>query len=126
MADPESVGNPSTMAYNHDQLQNQAGLGFADVGSDLGAVVKRAFDDLQAIGPLPSGEEVDQRFLEWFTPKYEQMLALTADLAGAYGDIGKGLIAMSRNVSDIDWGMAKDLEEVPDYTEDGPVKRAEA
>ncbi|WP_157594778.1 hypothetical protein [Streptosporangium amethystogenes] len=125
MADPESAGNSSTMAYDHDQLQNQAGLGFADVSSDLGAVVKRALEDLQAIGPLPSGEEVDQRFLEWFTPKYEQMLTLTADLAGAYGDIGKGLIAMSRNMLDIDWGLAKSLDAVPDYTDDGPVKRAE-
>ncbi|MEU0482538.1 hypothetical protein ABZ260_25540 [Streptosporangium sp. NPDC006013] len=126
MADPDSVGNPSTMAYNHDQLQNQAGLGFADVSSDLGAVVKRALEDLQAIGPLSSGEEVDQRFLEWFTPKCEQMLTLTADLAGAYDDIGKGLIAMSRNVSEIDWGLAKSLDAVPDYTDDGPVKRAES
>jgi hypothetical protein len=112
-------GQPEPMAYDHDQLENRAAPGFGMVGGDLHAAVKRAEDALKALGGLPSGEETDQKFLRWFTPKHDQMLALTDDLAEAYGDIGEGLLAMHRGVLELDWGMADDLEKLPDYLADG-------
>ncbi|MFC7648142.1 hypothetical protein ACFQX6_52505 [Streptosporangium lutulentum] len=100
--------------------------GFGTLSSDLHDVVKHATNALTSIGDLPSDEEVDQGFLQWFAPKRDQMLELTDDLAGAYGDVGEGLLAMSHNLTTIDWGVVKDLEKLPDYTVGGPVKRADS
>lgn len=111
-------GQSEPMAYDHDQLEKRVAPGFGMVGGDLHQAVKRAENAVKALGNLPSGEETDQRFLRWFAPKRDQMLALTDDLADAYGDIGDGLLAMHRNVLVLDWGMADELEKLPDYLAD--------
>ncbi|ACZ90547.1 hypothetical protein [Streptosporangium roseum] len=116
-------GQSEPMSYDHDQLEKRVAPGFGMVGGDLHEAVKRAADALKALGDLPSGEETDQKFLRWFTPKRDQMLALTDDLADAYGDIGDGLLAMHRGVLVLDWGMADDLTKLPDYLADGPAAK---
>ncbi|MER5326935.1 hypothetical protein [Streptosporangium roseum] len=122
MAEPAPARGPSEpMAFDHEQLENSVAPGFGTVGGDLHDAVKRARDALKALGDLPSGEETDQRFLRWLTPKRDQMLALTDDLADAYLDIKEGLLAMHRGVLVLDWGMADDLTKLPDYLADGPA-----
>ncbi|WP_433243652.1 hypothetical protein ACQPYK_40215 [Streptosporangium sp. CA-135522] len=119
MAEPPAGGNPSTtQALDHDQLQDRTAPDFAKLKENLHAAVQKARDGLKAVGELPSEEEIDQHFLQWLAPKRDQMLRLTDDLAEAYGDIGGGLLAMSKNLQDIDWGIADDLEKVPDYLAD--------
>ncbi|GGP98261.1 hypothetical protein [Streptosporangium pseudovulgare] len=120
MTEP-SPGRPVVpMEVDHDQLENVVAPGFRVAGGDLYEAVARAVGALAALGPLPADEETDRRFLQWFTPKRDQMLELTRDLAGAYGDIGEGLLMTGRNVWNVDWGLAEDLARVPDYTADGP------
>ncbi|MET9069035.1 hypothetical protein ACWDR1_33965 [Streptosporangium sandarakinum] len=120
MTEP-SPGRPVVpMEVDHDQLENVVAPGFRAVGGELREAVTRAASALAALGALPADEETDRRFLQWFTPKRDQMLDLTRDLAGAYGDIGDGLLMTGRNVWNVDWGLAEDLARVPDYTADGP------
>ncbi|GAA3424120.1 hypothetical protein ACWDTT_04790 [Streptosporangium sandarakinum] len=120
MTEP-SPGRPVVpMEVDHDQLENVVAPGFRVAGGDLREAVARAASALAALGALPADEETDRRFLQWFTPKRDQMLELTRDLAGAYGDIGEGLLMTGRNVWNVDWGLAEDLARVPDYTADGP------
>jgi hypothetical protein len=126
VAEPVPEKGLPPMGLDHHQLEKQAAPGFGEVRTDLYGLVKRAGNALSAIGSLPNDEEVDQRFLQWFAPKRDQMLALADDLAGAYGDIGEGVLGMSQNVKTIDWGLAKSLEKVPDYLIDGPVKRSDS
>ncbi|MFF0312450.1 hypothetical protein ACFYSC_33885 [Streptosporangium sp. NPDC004379] len=120
MTEPSPGGPAAPMKVDHDQLENVVAPGFRVAGEDLGEAVARAVGALAALGPLPEGEETDQRFLRWFTPKRDQMIELTRDLAGAYGDIGEGLLVAGRNVWNVDWGLAEDLAKVPDYTAGGP------
>jgi hypothetical protein len=106
------------MSLDLDQLKGSTVPGFGALSEELYAAVRRAADALRGLGDLPTEEETDQRFvIGWLIPRRDEMIALTNDLAGAYGDIGEVLHEMKGTVEQADWGIADSLREVPDYSQ---------
>ncbi|GAA2391646.1 hypothetical protein [Nonomuraea africana] len=112
------MAEPPPQQVDHHQLRKRAAPAFDDAGSDIRAAVRMAAEALRGLGGWSTDEEVDKAFVEWFTPKRDEMIELIGQFAEVYEDVGDGLRAISQNVATVDWGIADDLkvEDLPIYS----------
>ncbi|MBN6058432.1 hypothetical protein JYK22_41310, partial [Nonomuraea sp. RK-328] len=118
MAEPPS-DPPSRppLEFDYDQLEKRAAPAFDDASEAVLQAVRKAYSTLDALGGLPTGEEADRAFVEWYRPKRDEMHHWISEFAKVYADIADGILTMRHNVKEVDLGIAEGikLSDVPVY-----------